>query len=130
MPQPSWVSDRFSISCGHSLNRCSKELFRRRLASSPPSFNPRQETSRTPAVLKGNRGGLRLEPENTASSDISQIQNEFDQQVANLLFASNEVELEAEFAHTRNRATSVRDIYPLAELDRARDQFVENLYAR
>ena len=104
-----------------------KRVIQTAIGKLPTKLQPiaRKLAERLP-FLKEIEEGYDLEPENTASSDISQLQSEFNQQVANLLFASNEVELEAEFAHivTEQQAP---DIYPLAELDRARDQFVENL---
>jgi hypothetical protein len=58
--------------------------------------------------------------------EIAQIQHEFNGHVANLLFAHTEVEQELEVARIQTEQ-QVPDTYPLAELDRARDHFVENL---
>jgi hypothetical protein len=61
-----------------------------------------------------------------ATYEIAEIQNEFNQQVANLLFAQTEVEQELEVT----RALTERgapDAYPVAELERGRERFVENL---
>ncbi|MFZ5519149.1 MAG: hypothetical protein ACOY90_21135 [Candidatus Zhuqueibacterota bacterium] len=58
--------------------------------------------------------------------EVAEIQQEFDQQVANILFSHTEVEQDLEVAKAlTDQETS--DTYPLAELDRARDLFIENL---
>lgn len=54
------------------------------------------------------------------------IQHEFDQQVANLLFARDEVEQEMELANAITEQ-HLPDHYPLAELAEARNRFVDNL---
>lgn len=58
--------------------------------------------------------------------EIAHIQYEFDQHIANVLFARTEVEQELEIAQAHNEL-KVPDVYPLVELDRARDKFIENL---
>lgn len=58
--------------------------------------------------------------------EVAQIQYEFNQHVANLLFAHTEVEQNLEVAQILTEQ-QISNTYPLAELDRARDQFVENL---
>ena len=64
--------------------------------------------------------------ENAELSAISQIQYEFDQHVANVLFAHTEVEQDLEIAQLLTEQ-QVPDTYPLAELNGARDRFVESL---
>ena len=64
--------------------------------------------------------------ENTEFSEISQIQYEFDQHLANVLFAHTEVEQDLEVSQVLTEQ-QVPEIYPLAELDSARGRFVENL---
>lgn len=64
--------------------------------------------------------------ENAELSEISQIQYEFDQHVANVLFAHTEVEQDLEVSQVLTEQ-QVPDIYPMAELDSARNRFVENL---
>jgi hypothetical protein len=59
--------------------------------------------------------------------EVARIQYEFNYRVANLLFANSEVELELEVARVAADQSSVADHYPLAELDRARNRFVEKL---
>lgn len=58
--------------------------------------------------------------------EIGDIQNEFNQQVADLLFADTEVEQDLEVARIIT-APAGPDVYPLAELDRARERFAESL---
>lgn len=65
-------------------------------------------------------------PQAAVAGESSGIQYEFNQQVATLLFATTEVEQDLEVARVLTEQ-QVPDIYPLAELDRSRDQFVENL---
>jgi len=64
--------------------------------------------------------------DNAEACEVAQIQYEFNQHVANLLFAHTEVEQDLEVAQVLTEQ-QVPNTYPLAELDRARDQFVENL---
>jgi hypothetical protein len=58
--------------------------------------------------------------------EIAQLQYEFNHHVANILFALTEVEQELEVTRVLNEQHTP-NTYPLAELDRARDQFIENL---
>jgi hypothetical protein len=61
---------------------------------------------------------------NATGYDFSEIQNEFNQQVANLLFAPSEIEQELELARAQTESrTPVTD--SVAELDDAREHFVE-----
>jgi hypothetical protein len=66
------------------------------------------------------------ESEPAEPSEVAEIQYEFNQHVANLLFAHTEVEQDLEVAKALTEQ-QVPNTYPLAELDRARDHFVENL---
>jgi hypothetical protein len=66
------------------------------------------------------------EPETTETDAIAEIQYEFNEQVANLLFAENEAEQDLEVARVQNEQPSY-DSYSLAELDLAREQFVTKL---
>lgn len=66
------------------------------------------------------------ESNSAGTCNVCRIQHEFNQQVANLLFAPSEVEQDLEVARVLTEQ-QVADSYPLAELDRAREQFVENL---
>lgn len=65
-------------------------------------------------------------PEDTELSEISLIQYEFDQHVANVLFAHTEVEQDLEVSQVLTEQ-QIPDVYPLAELDNARNDFVEKL---
>jgi hypothetical protein len=57
---------------------------------------------------------------------IARIQYEFNHNIANLLFAHDEVELELEMARVEAEQRAVEH-HPLADLDRARAQFEERL---
>jgi hypothetical protein len=66
------------------------------------------------------------EPETSGTSEVAEIQNEFNQRVANLLFAQTEAEQDLEVA----RAVDQRggpDAYPVAELELARERLVDGL---
>jgi hypothetical protein len=66
------------------------------------------------------------ETETTGTYEVAEIQNEFNQEVANLLFAQTETEQDLEVA----RATSPPsgpDAYPVAELELARERFIDGL---
>lgn len=67
-----------------------------------------------------------LLPALAETCEVAEIQYEFNQQVANLLFASTEVEQDLEVAKVLTER-QVPDTYPLMELDRARYQFIEKL---
>ena len=62
-------------------------------------------------------------PEDTELSEISLIQYEFDQHVANVLFAHTEVEQDLEVSQVLTEQ-QIPDVYPL---DNARNDFVEKL---
>lgn len=62
-----------------------------------------------------------------AGKDVTEIQQEFDQQLANLLTANDEVEMELEVAHARSDMR--REAQPIfAELDQARERFIAELH--
>jgi hypothetical protein len=61
-----------------------------------------------------------------AGADVTEIQQELDQQLANLFFASDEMELELEVARVRNDDRSAM-VPVYADLDRAREQFIDEL---
>lgn len=65
-------------------------------------------------------------PDYPKTYEIAEIQYEFNQEIANVLFARSEVEMEMEVAKVQSEPQAP-DTYPVAELDLARDQFVENL---
>ena len=67
-----------------------------------------------------------LVPETAAASNITEIQQEFNYQVANLLFAPGTVEQELEVAQIMTEAQTPVD-HSLAELDHARIQFIDSL---
>ena len=60
------------------------------------------------------------------SCEVAEIQLEFDRQIADLLFASGEAEQELQLAEALAQAQAP-EAYPVAELDRAREEFIERL---
>jgi hypothetical protein len=61
-----------------------------------------------------------------AGSDVTEIQQEFDQQLAQLFLASDEVEMELEVARVRSDAE--RPTVPVySDLDQARERFIDEL---
>lgn len=62
-----------------------------------------------------------------ATPDVSGIQREFDGQIANLLFAREEVEQEVAIAEYIRTSQQPLNHDPLSDLDRARSQFVQQL---
>jgi hypothetical protein len=70
--------------------------------------------------------GEGLESEATGTSGVAEIQHEFNQGVANLLFAQTETEQDLEVARAAN-PPSAPESYPVAELELARDRFIDGL---
>ncbi|RXA20228.1 hypothetical protein EQO05_06515 [Methanosarcina sp. MSH10X1] len=64
--------------------------------------------------------------ESAGLSEISQIQYEFDRHIADVLFAHTEIEQDLEVSQVLTEQQAP-EIYPLAELDNARDHFIESL---
>jgi len=62
-----------------------------------------------------------------ATPDVSSIQREFDGQIANLLFAREDVEQEVAIAEYIRTSQQPLNHDPLSDLDRARSQFVQQL---
>ncbi|NYT02999.1 MAG: hypothetical protein GKC10_09640 [Methanosarcinales archaeon] len=76
--------------------------------------------------LEESEESYELESRMAASRDITEIQQEFDQQIANLLFAPGAVEQELEVARVLTEAQAESDS-SLAELERARAQFIDEI---
>lgn len=76
--------------------------------------------------LKELEDGNGTAPETTAASEVAEIQNEFDQRVANLMFAQTEAEQDLEVASAVDQRAAP-DAYPVAELERARERLVDGL---
>jgi len=66
------------------------------------------------------------ESEANQTSEITEIQNEFNQHAANLLFAQTEAEQELEVAQAINPPMAP-ETYPMAELELARERFIDSL---
>lgn len=67
-----------------------------------------------------------LMTESAQGWELSELQHEFNIEVANLLFAQSEVEQDLEIAKALNEQ-GVGDSYPIAELEMARERFIEGL---
>lgn len=128
------ISAAATLGLGPILNKLKtfvKPLLKRVIQSAigklPASLQPfaKKLSERLP-FLKEFEENYNYALENTEFFEVSQIQYEFDQHIANVLFAHTEVEqdLEVVQALTEQQAP---DIYPLAELDSARDRFIENM---
>ena len=76
--------------------------------------------------LKELEEGEGAEPETAGTSNVAEIQNEFNQGVANLLFAQTETEQDLEVARATN-PPGAPDAYPVAELELARERFIDGL---
>jgi hypothetical protein len=76
--------------------------------------------------LKELEEGEGTEPETTAANEVAEIQNEFNQRVANLLFAQTEAEQDLEVARAVDQR-GAPDAYPVAELERARERLMDGL---
>jgi hypothetical protein len=113
------------------LNKLIKPLLKRviqfAIKKLPAQLQPiaRKLAERAP-FLKEFEESYELNSDSAEVSGIGQIQQEFNQHVANLLFASTEIEQDLEVAQVLTEQQAP-ETYPLAELDRARDQFVTNL---
>lgn len=68
-----------------------------------------------------------FDTENDTIQDISEIQREFDEQIANLLFAKSEEEQEVAIAEYIRESEQIVTENPLEDLDRARAQFINQL---
>jgi hypothetical protein len=104
-----------------------KRVIQTSIGKLPAQLQPiaRKLTERLPFLKEFEEGNYPVS-ENAELSEISQIQYEFDQHVANVLFAHTEVEQDLEVSQVLTEQ-QVPDIYPMAELDSARNRFVENL---
>src|SRR5215203_5523361 len=104
-----------------------KRVIRTAIGKLPPYLQPiaRKLAERLP-FLKELEEDYESVPESAATSEVAEIQYEFNQQLANLLFADTEVKQDLEVTEALTEQ-HVPNTYPLAELDRARDDFVENM---
>jgi hypothetical protein len=75
--------------------------------------------------LKELEDGEGPEPEMSGVAEVGEIQNQFNHQVASLLFARTETEQELEVARAVNAPAT--EVYPVPELERARERFIDGL---
>jgi hypothetical protein len=93
----------------------------------PPTLRPIARLLRDKLpFLKEFEEGEGSEPETAGTYEVAEIQNEFNQGVANLLFAQTEAEQDLEVARAAN-PPGAPDAYPVAELELARERFVDSL---
>jgi hypothetical protein len=92
-------------------------------AASTTAPEPAAADSADAAAPAEDAGAAVQEP---AGGGVTEIQQEFDQQLANLFMASDEVDMELEVARVRNDARQqAAPVY--ADLDQAREHFIEQL---
>lgn len=104
-----------------------KRVIRMAIGKLPPRLRPiARKLARRLPFLKEFEESYESEPEPEMAWEVAEIQYEFHQEVANLLFAQTEVEQDLEVASALAEQP-VPDAYPLAELDLARDRFIANL---
>jgi len=107
-----------------------KRVIERALNRLPPHLQPTARSLRDKIpFLKEWDEGESAAFEAAATYDVAEIQNEFNQQIANLLFAQSEVEQELEVARALSGSGSAgaARLHPVAELERARERFVEGI---
>jgi hypothetical protein len=104
-----------------------KKVLETAIAKLPSQLQPiaRKLAERLP-MLKEYEEGSAFGETNAATRDVAEIQYEFDRQVADLLFASDEVEQEAEVGRVLAEARAPVE-YSMSELDRARAEFEAGL---
>lgn len=117
-----------------SLRPVAQQLADRILGRRAPSAASGVPVATAPSLTPTAGGDVTAPPEDVGSAvqapagaDMSELQQEFDQQLANLLTANDEVEMELEVA--RARSDMRREAQPIyAELDQARERFITELH--
>lgn len=104
-----------------------KRVIQTAIGKLPPQLQPiaRKLVDRLPFVKEFEESHDHS-AESLETCEVCQIQREFNHQIANLLLAPSEVEQDLEIARVLTEQQAP-DAYPLAELDHAREQFVENM---
>jgi len=104
-----------------------KAVVERAIQKLPRQLQPMAMTLRDKLpFLKELEEGEGPEPETTAANEVAEIQNEFNQRAANLLFAQTEAEQDLELARAADQR-GAPDAYPVAELEHARERLVDGL---
>src|SRR5215472_5277750 len=104
-----------------------KAVVERAIQKQPRQLQPMAMTLRDKLpFLKELEEGEGPEPETTAANEVAEIQNEFNQRAANLLFAQTEAEQDLELARAADQR-GAPDAYPVAELEHARERLVDGL---
>lgn len=105
-----------------------KKVLQRAMNKIPEKYRPLAQTlaEKLGLTKEANAEGF-LEEEDETIQDISEIQREFDEQIANLLFAESEEEQDAAIAEYIQESEQIVAEDPLGDLDRARAQFIQQL---
>jgi hypothetical protein len=108
------------------INPLLKRVIQTAIGKLPPHLQPiaGKLAERLPFLKELEESYESLEVAETC--EVAEIQYKFNQEVANILFADTEVEQDLEVAKVLTEQ-QIPNNYPLAEMDRARDRFVENL---
>jgi hypothetical protein len=104
-----------------------KRVIQTAIGKLPPALQPiaRKLAEQLP-LLKEVEETQADQPHHAETCEVAQIQLEFNRHVANLVFAQDQTEQDLEVAEALTEQQAP-DVYPVAELDRAREQFVESL---
>jgi hypothetical protein len=109
------------------INPLLKRVIQTAIGKLPPHLQPiaRKLAERLP-FLKEFEESYESTVQTAETCEVAEIQYEFNQEVANILFAHTEVEQDLEIARALTEQP-IPDTYSLAELDHARQRLVENL---
>jgi hypothetical protein len=109
------------------INPLLKRVIQTAIGKLPPHLQPvaRKLAERLP-FLKEFEESYEFAVQTDETCEVAEIQYEFNQEVANILFARTEVEQDFEIAGALTEQP-IPDTYSLAELDHARQRLVENL---
>jgi hypothetical protein len=103
-----------------------KQVLRRAIGRLPATLQPvAQKLAERLGLLKELEEDVR-DFEDISTTGVSPIQHQFNQQVADLLFATSEAQQDLEVSRAVMESQAPLD-NPLAELDRARDEFISEL---
>ena len=94
----------------------------------PPDLQPiaRMLRDKLP-FLKEYEDNEGTEPDRIGTIEVAEIQNEFNQRIANLVFAQTEAEQDLEVAHAVNQQRARDASYPRTEFELARERLVNGL---
>lgn len=104
-----------------------KRVIQTAIGKLPPHLQPvaRRLSKRIPFLKEVEEMNEFLQ-ETGPECEVAHIQYEFNRHVANVIFANTELEQDLEIAHSQE-VGNVPDIFPLQDLDKARETFIQNL---